>query len=153
MTEPSYGSGQYEPGQGYGGGQGYQPQGPGYGGPQHAGPQRGGPQYGGQPPSGPPPGSYQPGYPSGSTPLPTPSPPRTPADRLATVASVVTFVGYACAVAGLLVFILLLTVDSFGSGTAKFAAALQALVTAVGLGALNVAAGTWLSTLDTRKTP
>ena len=70
----------------------------------------------------------------------------------ALVATVVTYVGYACAGAGVLVFILLLTIDTFGSGTAKFAGALQALVTAVGLGALNVAAGTWLSTLSTRKT-
>jgi hypothetical protein len=147
MTEPTYGSGQYDPGQGYSGGQGYGGPPPGH---QYGGP---GPQYGGQPgPSGPPPTGYQTGYPSGSTPLPKPTPARTPADRLALVANIVTIVGYACAGAGVLVFILLLTVDTFGSGTAKFAGALQALVTAVGLGALNVAAGTWLSTHIAQKT-
>jgi hypothetical protein len=142
MTEPTYGSGQYEPGQGYGGGGGY-------GGQPPQAPQYGGPQYG-QPPAGPPQGQYQTGYPSGSTPLPTPSAPRTPADRLALVATIVTYVGYACAGAGLLMFILLLTVDSFGGAAGKLANALQGLVLGAGLGALNVAVGTWLST---RKTP
>ena len=140
MTEPTYGSGQYDqPGQGYGGGQGdggQPPQGPQYGGPQYGAP--------GQPgPGGPPPG-YQTGYPSGSTPLPTPSPPRTPADRATLIATVVTIVGYVCAGGGLLAFILLLTVD-FGDGTAKFANALQALILGIGIGGLNIAAGTWLA--------
>src|SRR5215475_803795 len=121
MTEPTYGSGQYDqPGQRYGG--------PGA---QHA-------------PAGPPPGGYQTGYPSGSTPLPTSSAPGTPADRAALIATVVTIVGYVCAGGGLLAFILLLT-TSYGDGALKFATALQALITGIGLGGLNVVAGTWLA--------
>ncbi|HVQ91776.1 MAG TPA: hypothetical protein VMU51_12130, partial [Mycobacteriales bacterium] len=69
--------------------------------------------------------------------------PRTPADKMALAALIVTIAGYVCAGAGLLAFILLLTVDA-GSGTARFANALGALILGIGLGALNFAAGTWL---------
>jgi len=158
MTEPTYGSGQYDqPGQGYGGGygggQGYggqAPQAPQYGGQQYggAGQQYGGQQYGGpggqHAPAGPPPGGYQTGYPSGSTPLPTSAAPGTPADRTALIATVVTIVGYVCAGGGLLAFILLLT-TSYGDGALRFANALQALILGIGLGGLNVVAGTWLA--------
>jgi hypothetical protein len=150
MTEPTYGSGQYDqPGQGYGGGYGG---GQGYGGQPPQAPQYGGQQYGGQyggpggqhVPAGPPAGGYPTGYPSGSTQLPTPSTSRTPADRAALLATIVTIVGYVCAGGGLLAFILLLTAD-FGDGTLKFANALQALILGIGLGGLNVVAGTWLA--------
>jgi hypothetical protein len=156
MSEPTYGSGSsYESG-----GQGYGGQPPGYGG-QPPGGQPGGqppgyagqPQYGGQypPQTGPPSGGFPAagGYQSQGTPLPTPSAPRTPADRNALAALIVTIAGYVCAGAGLLAFILLLTVDD-KSGTERFAAALQAFILGVGLGALNFAVGTWL---DTRPTP
>jgi hypothetical protein len=155
MTEPSYGSGQYDqPGQGYGGGygggQGYggqTPQAPQYGGQQYGGQQYGGQQYGGpggqHVPAGPPATGYQTGYPSGSTPLPT-SGSRTSGDRAALVATVVTIVGYVCAGGGLLAFILLLTADYVG-GAVRFANALQALISGIGLGGLNVTAGTWLA--------
>jgi hypothetical protein len=143
MTEP-YGSGQYDqPGQGYSGGQGYggQPQhGPPYGAPPYGGP-AGQPGPGGYPPAG-----YPGGYPSGSTPLPTPSAPRTAADRLALVATVVTIVGYVCAGAGLLAFILRLT---SGDGAVRFAAALEALISGIGLGGLNIAVGAWLTARKT----
>jgi hypothetical protein len=150
MTEPTYGSGQYDqPGQGYsggyGGGQGYggqPPQAPQYGGQQYGGQQYGG--AGGQHvPAGPPLTGYQTGYSSGSTPVPTPSAPRTPTDRAALVATIVTIVGYVCAGGGLLAFILLLTAR-YGDGSVKFADALQALILGIGLGGLNVVAGTWL---------
>ena len=140
MSEPSYGSGQsYNPQQGYGGG---------YGGQQYGQQTQGygtGQQYGGgygQPGQQPGPGGYQSGsYPS--TPVPTPSAPRTPADRLSLVATVVTIVGYVCAGAGLLGFILWLTVD--GNGTYRFATALQTLVVGLGFGGVNYAIGSWLS--------
>jgi hypothetical protein len=151
MSEPTYGSGSsYETGgQGYGGQQppGYGGQPPG--GPPPAGqPPYGGQQYGGQYPqqSGPPTGGFPAaGYPSQGTPLPTPSAPRTPTDKVALAALIVTITGYVCAGAGLLSFILLLTVD-LGTGSYRFALALQALILGIGFGALNFAAGTWLST-------
>ena len=135
MSEPSYGSGQsYDPQHGYGGyGQQYGQQAYGTGQQQAYG----GP-YGQQPGPG--------GYPSGSypsTPVPTPSPPRAPADRLSLVATVVTIVGYVCAGAGVLGFVLWLTVD--GDGTYRFATALQTLVVGLGFGGLNYAVGSWLS--------
>jgi hypothetical protein len=151
MSEPTYGSGpSYEGGgQGYGGQQpqyGGQP--PGYGGQQYGG---GGGQYPPQPgpPTGPPSGGFPAaggGYPG--TPLPTPSAPRTPTDRLALVATVITIVGYVCAGGGVLNFILDLTID-FGDGTAKFSAALGDLIIGLGLGGLNFAVGTWLGTRTT----
>lgn len=136
MSEPTYGQGygqQQYGGQQYGGGQ------------QGAGPYGTGQQpqqpYGGypqQPQQGPGPG----GYPSSA--IPTPSAPRTPQDRTALMAQVLTIVGYVCAGAGVLAFVLQFAVD-YGDGAQKFANALQALVLGIGLGGLNVAAGIWLS--------
>jgi hypothetical protein len=152
MSEPTYGSGSgYETG-----GQGYGGQPPGYGGQPPGGPPPGGqPGYGGQqygsqqqypPQTGPATGGFPAaGYPGPGTPLPTPAPPRTPQDKIALAALAVTIVGYVCAGGGVLTFILLLTVDS-GSGTFRFASALGALITGIGLGGLNFAAGTWLGT-------
>jgi hypothetical protein len=162
MSEPSYGSGQaYDPQQGYGGTPGYGQQ---YGGDQAAAPgqpgqpgQSGQPYGSGQQPQSAPSqyGSYgqqQPGaggYQSGSYQAassgqtPYPGPPRTPADRLGLAATVVTIVGYVCAGAGLLGFILWLTVD--GDGTYRFATALETLVIGIGLGGVNYALGTWLA--------
>jgi hypothetical protein len=159
MSEPTYGSGPaYDPQQGYGGAPGWPQQAKQYGGQQ--GPQ--GPQYGtGQQPQQPAPqphpqppyGSYsqqQPGpagYPSGGYQAApsgrSPAAPRTPTDRLALSATVVTIVGYVCAGAGVLGFILWLTVD--GDGTYRFATALQTLVVGIGLGGLNYAVGSWLA--------
>jgi hypothetical protein len=155
MSEPTYGSGQPYEQPGYGAGPGYGQQ---YGGQQgkhglpgqvgQAGPYGTGQQpqqpqyvagYGQQAPG---PG----GYPSGgypSTSEPTPSAPRTPADRMALIATVVTVVGYVCAGAGLLGFILWLTVD--GDGTYRFATALNTLVLGLGFGGVNVAIGSWLT--------
>lgn len=149
MSEPTYGSGPaYDPKQGYGGAPGYgqpQPQ-PQYGsGAQPAQPYGTGPQaspqapygsYGQQQPSGYPSGGYQ-------TATPPRSAPRTPTDRLALAATVVTIVGYVCAGAGVLGFVLWLTVS--GDGTYKFATALQTLVVGIGLGGLNFAVGSWLA--------
>jgi hypothetical protein len=143
MSEPTYGSGQsYDPQQGYGAGAGY---GQGYGGqqtPQYgSGQQPAQPQYGAtygqQPPAT--------GYSSGGY---QPAQPQTPgaAERLGQVATIVTVVGYLCAGAGLLGFILWLTVS--GDATYKFATALQALVLGLGLGAVNIALGSWLSHRD-----
>jgi hypothetical protein len=148
MSEPTYGSGSsYETG-----GQGYGGQPPGYGGQPPGGPPQGGqPAYGQQygqqypPQTGPASGGYPAaGYPSQGAPLPTPSAPRTPADKVALAAAVVTIVGYVCAIAGVFAFILLLTIDAV-SGIARFAAGLQALIIGIGLGGLNFAAGTWLT--------
>jgi hypothetical protein len=141
MSEPTYGSGQYDPQQGYGGppsyggqqyggqpaqqpyGTGQQPQQPGYGG-----------GYGQPQQSG--------GYPSGSY---AASPTSTPKkhDKVGQAATFLTYIGYACAVCGVLAFILYLAADNF-STSAKIAAALVALATGLGLGGLNYAAGTWL---------
>ena len=161
MSEPSYGSGPaYDPQQGYGGAPGYGQQ---YGGQAAQPGSRGRParpartapassrssrpssrstaRTGQQPgPGGYPSGGYQ-AAPSGHT--PTPAAPRTPADRLALTATVVTIVGYVCAGAGVLGFILWLTVD--GDGTYRFATALQTLVVGIGLGGLNYAVGNWLA--------
>lgn len=148
MSEPTYGSGPaYDPQQGYGGGAGYGQQ---YGG--QAGPQYGTGQQPQQPTQQPQYGSYgqQPdpgGYPSGgyqaAQPAPPPAAPRTPTDRLGLAATVVTIVGYVCGGAGVLGFILWLTVD--GNGTYRFATALQTLVVGIGLGGLNYAVGAWLA--------
>ena len=54
-----------------------------------------------------------------------------------------TIVGYVCAGAGVLGFILWLTVD--GDGTCRFAVALDTLVVGIGLGGLNYAVGSWLA--------
>jgi hypothetical protein len=149
MSEPTYGSNPpYDPQQGYGG-QGA----PGYGQPYGGQP---GQQYGTgqqpqQPAQQPQYGSYgqqQPGpggYPSGGYQAAQPTPPaapRSPADRLGLAATVVTIVGYVCAGAGVLGFILWLTVA--GNGTYRFATALQTLVVGIGLGGLNYAVGSWL---------
>ena len=141
MSEQPYGSGQpYEGGQGYGGQPGgYGGQQPGYG-----------QQYGQYPQTGPQTGPSTGGYPAAGyapqgTPLPTPSPPRSPQDKLGLAGMILTIVGYFCAGAGLLTFILDLTID-FGDGTVKFASALGDLTLGVGLGGLNFALGTWLST-------
>jgi hypothetical protein len=152
MSDPTYGSGSgYETG-----GQGYGGQPPGYGGqppgspPPGGQPGYGGQQYGGQqypPQTGPASGGFPAaGYPGAQgSPLPTPAPPRPPQDKVALAATIVTIAGYVCAGAGLLAFVLLLTVD-LGTGTQRFAAGLQALTLGLGLGALNFAAGTWLGT-------
>jgi hypothetical protein len=149
MSEPYGSGGGYEAGGG-----GYGGQQPGYG--QPPGPPAGQPQYGGQypPQTGPASGGFPAaggfpgqGGPGPGTPMPTPSAPRAPQDRIALTGTILTFVGYFCAGAGVLLFILLLTIDSFGGGTGKFASALSALVTGVGFGGLNFAAGTWLSSL------
>lgn len=164
MSEPSYGSGPaYDPQQGYGGTPGYgqqqyggQPAAPGQSGPGQAAP--GGYGTGQQPQAGQQGqyGSYgqpqQPGaggYPSGSYqaagtgPGSSPGSPRTPADRLGLTATILTIVGYVCAGAGLLAFILWLAAD--GDGTYRFATALEALVLGIGLGGINFALGTWLA--------
>src|SRR5829696_2339456 len=122
MSEPSYGSGQpYDPQPGYGG--------PGYG-QQYGQP---GQQYGTgqqapqQPPQQSQYGGYAQqagagGYPSGGYPsaqAPGAQAPaalraraeRTPADRLGVAATVLTVVGYVCAGAGGLGFVLWLTVE------------------------------------------
>jgi hypothetical protein len=152
MSEPSYGSGQsYDPQQqGYGGGS--TSYGQAYGGQPPPAPhapygtgQQPAQQYGGYGQPGQQGPQGQGGYPSGgypSTQVPTPSPPRRPADRLGMAGNIVTIIGYVCAGAGLLGFILWLTVD--GDTTRKFATALQALVLGLGLGGVNYAVGTWL---------
>jgi hypothetical protein len=143
MSEPTYGSGQHDPQQGYGG----QPY--------------GGQQYGGQPSQQQPypTGQQQPGYgggygqqpggyPSGSYPAAgVPSAPRKVQDKIVLAATLVTIVGYVCAGAGVLGFILWLAAD--GDGISRFATALSALVTGIGLGGVNYAIGTWLSTRST----
>ena len=139
MSEPTYGSGQYDPQQGYGG----QPY--------------GGQQYGGQPSQQQPypTGQQQPGYggygqqpggyPSGSYPAAgVPSAPGKVQDKIVLAATLVTIVGYVCAGAGVLGFILWLAAD--GDGISRFATALSALVTGIGLGGINYAIGTWLGT-------
>jgi hypothetical protein len=160
MSDPTYGGGPYEgSGGGYSSGSpGYQP--PGYGGQQYGGPyqQPTGPATGGYPqqagypaPGGPALGGPALGGPALGGPAlggPVPGGPvpaaRMSTDRLGLAAQIVTIVGYVCAVAGLIGFILLLTVD-IGSAAYRFASALQALSVGLGLGALNFAAGTWLA--------
>jgi hypothetical protein len=159
MSEPTYGSGQYDPQQGYG----QQPYGgPPYGGDQPAQqqpyptgqqPAPGGGQYGSGGYSG---GSYsgggtgygqpqQGGYPSGGYPsASTPStPPKAPQDKLALAATLLIIVGYVCAGAGVLGFILWLAAD--GDGISRFALALGTLVSGLGLGGLNYGLGSWLA--------
>lgn len=171
MSEPGYGSGPaYDPQQGYGGTPQYgqQQYGGGAATPGQSGqPAAGGGPYGTgqQPPAGPqspqspyggsygqqpgaggyPSGSYQ-AAPSGPGSSPFPRAPQTPADRLGLTATILTIVGYVCAGAGVLAFILLLAAD--GDGTYRFAGALQALVLGVGLGGVNLALGTWLANRD-----
>ena len=138
MSEPTYGSGpSYDP-QGYGGQQQYGQQ---YGQPVQQQPYPTGqqPQYGGY--------QQQPtGYPSGG--YPSPATPKAPQDKLALAASVLTIVGYVCAGAGALGFVLWLAAD--GDGIYRLAAALTTLVTGLGLGCLNFGLGTWLSHRDTK---
>ena len=146
MSEPTYGSGQsYDP-QGYGGQQqqygqqqyGQQPpaQQPYSTGQQPQQQPYGGQQYGQQP------GGYQ----SGSYPA-SPSTPKSPQDKLALVATVLTIVGYVCAGAGVLGFILYLAAD--GDGIYRFATALSSLVLGLGLGGINFAIGTWIGSKNT----
>ena len=136
----SYGQGGYggqAPGyeqQQYGGQQGAGPYGTGQQ-PQQPGQQYGGGGYGQQPAPGPG------GFPS--TGVPTPSAPRSPQDRLMLVATIVTYVAYVCAGAGVLGFVMWLAAD--GDGIYKFATALTTLVTGLGLGGVNVAIGTYMS--------
>jgi hypothetical protein len=155
MSEPTYGSGPaYDPQQGYGGAPGYGQQYAGQAGQQYGTGQQPQQQQPPQQPQQPPYGSYggqQPGpggYPSGGyQAAQPPSAPRHPADRLGLVATVVTIVGYVCAGAGVLGFILWLTVEG-GDGTSRFATALQTLVVGIGLGGLNYAVGSWLATRE-----
>ena len=153
MSEPTYGSGQYDPQQGYGqqGGYGGQPYGEqppaqppypsgqqpaygqqgqqggyGYGGATAYGQQQQGAGYGGS------------GYPSSGA----PSTPKASQDKLALAATLLTIVGYVCAGAGVLGFILWLAAD--GDGISRFATALGTLVTGLGLGGLNYGLGAWL---------
>jgi hypothetical protein len=142
MSEPTYGS-QYDPQQGYGGQQ--------YGGQQYGGPPAGQSPYptGQQPqqqPQGYNTGYGQPqqqpgGYPSGSY-ASSPTTPKTAQDKLGLAAMVLTIVGYVCAGAGVLGFILYLATD--GDGIFRFATALLALSVGIGLGGLNYGLGTWL---------
>ncbi len=151
MSEPTYGSGQYDPQQGYGqqgGGYGGQPYGeqpaqqqypsgqqPAYG-------QQGGYGYGGSTAYGQQGGGYGgSGYPSSGAPSPA-GPSKAPQDRLALAATLLTVVGYVCAGAGVLGFILWLAAD--GDGISRFATALGTLVTGLGLGGLNYGFGSWL---------
>lgn len=109
-------------------------------------------QYGGQQPGAGPYGTGQQpqqqygGYgqqqPPGQS-FPSPSAPRSQQDKLALIATIVTYVGYVCAGAGVLGFIMWLAAD--GDGVARFATALEALVAGLGLGGLNVALGSYLS--------
>jgi hypothetical protein len=161
MSEPTYGSGQYDPQQGYGqqGGYGGQPYGeqqqypsgqqPAYG-------QQGGYGYGGSTAYG---QQGQPGqqagggyggsgYPSSGTPGPAATS-KAPQDKLALAATLLTIVGYVCAGAGVLGFILWLAAD--GDGISRFATALGTLVTGLGLGGLNYGLGSWLG--ERRTTP
>jgi hypothetical protein len=136
MSEPTYGS-QYDPQRGYGQQQPYSGQ--PYGGDQP--PQQ--PPYQGGYPSG---YQQQPGgYPSGSYPAsPAPAPAaKAPQDKVALAATLLTVVGYVCAGAGVLGFILWLASDG-GDGIARFAGALGALVLGIGLGGLNYGLGVWL---------
>jgi hypothetical protein len=145
MSEPTYGSGQYDPQQGYSG----QP----YGGQQYGGPPsqqqpyptgQQQPGYGGGYGQQPQPG----GYPSGSYPAAgAPSAPRKVQDKIVLAATLVTIVGYVCAGAGVLGFILWLAAD--GDGISRFATALSALVAGIGLGGINYAIGAWLGTRST----
>jgi len=161
MSEPTYGSGQYDPQQGYGqqGGYGGQP----YGEPQPPaqqqqqpypsgqqpayGQQQGGYGYGGstaygqqggQPPGA---GYSGSGYPSSGAPS-TPGTQKAAQDKLALASTLLTIVGYVCAGAGVLGFILWLAAS--GDGVTRFATALGTLVAGLGLGGLNYGLGTWL---------
>jgi hypothetical protein len=144
MSEPTYGSGQYDPQQGYGGQ-------PAYGGQQYGGPaQQQQPYPTGQQPQQPYGGGYgqpgqqpQPGgYQSGSYAASSPSTPKAPQDKLALAATALTIIGYVCAGIGVLGFILSLALD--GDGLAKFVNGLSLLALGLGLGGLNFAVGTWL---------
>jgi hypothetical protein len=149
MSEPTYGSGQYDPQQGYGQQGGY-----------------GGPPYWEQPAAQQPyPSGQQPAYGqqssgcgyggstayaqqgagyggSGHPSSGAPSVPKAGQDKLALAATLLTIVGYVCAGAGVLGFILWLAAD--GDGISRFATALGTLVTGLGLGGLNYGLGTWL---------
>ena len=150
MSEPTYGSGPaYDPQQGYGGAPGYGQQYGGQAGQQYGTgqqPQQPGQQpqygsYGQQPgPGGYPSGGYQAAQPAQAQ---RPAAPRRSADRLGLAATVVTIVGYVCAGAGMLGFVLWLTVA--GDATYRFATALQTLVVGIGLGGLNYGLGSWLA--------
>jgi hypothetical protein len=156
MSEPTYGSGQYDPQQGYGQqpypgqpygepGQQQYPSGqqPAYGQPGgYGGSAYGGGSPGGSTAYGQQGGGYGGGYPSSATPSPSPAPGKAPQDKLALAATLLTIVGYVCAGAGVLGFILWLAAD--GDGISRFATALGTLVTGLGLGGLNYGLGVWL---------
>lgn len=156
MSEPTYGSGQYDPQQGYGqqGGYGGQPYGeppaaqqqPYPSGQQPAYGQQGGYGYGGSTAYGQQGAGYGgSGYPSSGA----PSAPKPAQDKLGLAATLLTIVGYVCAGAGVLGFILWLAAD--GDGISRFATALGTLVTGLGLGGLNYGLGAWLG--ERRTTP
>jgi hypothetical protein len=177
MSEPTYGSGQYDPQQGYGqqgGGYGGQPYGeqppaqqqpypsgqqpaygqqPGYDQQQGGGYGYGGSTAYGQQPAGqrgyeqPAAGYGGSGYPSSGAPS-QPKEPKAPQDKLGLAATLLTIVGYVCAGAGVLGFILWLAAG--GDGVTRFATALGTLVAGLGLGGLNYGLGTWLGE---RRTP
>ena len=75
-------------------------------------------------------------------PYSAPSTSKPAQDKLALAATLLTIVGYVCAGAGVLGFILWLAAD--GDGISRFATALGTLVTGLGLGGLNYGLGTWL---------
>ena len=159
MSEPTYGSGQYDPQQGYGqqGGYGGQPYGeqqppaqqPYPSGQQPAYGQQSGYGYGGgstaygQQPGGQPHGAGYTGsgYPSSGAPS-TPGTPKASQDKLGLASTLLTIVGYVCAGAGVLGFILWLAAS--GDGVTRFATALGTLVAGLGLGGLNYGLGVWL---------
>jgi len=163
MSEPTYGSGQYDPQQGYGqqpyGGQPYgepaqqpaqQPypsgQQPEYGAGQYGSGGYGtGASYAGTGTAGTGSTAYgqQGGYGSGGYPSAgAPATRKQPQDKLALAATLLTIVGYVCAGAGVLGFVLWLVAD--GDGISRFATALGTLVTGLGLGGLNYGLGSWL---------
>jgi hypothetical protein len=149
MSEPTYGS-QYDPQRGHGqqqpyGGQPYGGDQPAQQQPYPTGQQ---PSYGGGAAGGGYPSGYQQqpgGYPSGGYPAASAPAPaaKAPQDKLALAATLLTVVGYVCAGAGVLGFILWLASDG-GDGIARFAGALGALVLGIGLGGLNYGLGVWL---------
>ena len=166
MSEPTYGSGQYDPQQGYGqqGGYGGQPYGeppaaqqqpypsgqqPAYG-QQQSGYGYGGSTAYGQQPGGQPHGAGYSGsgYPSTGAPS-TPGTQKAAQDKQALASTLLTIVGYVCAGAGVLGFILWLAAS--GDGITRFATALGTLVAGLGLGGLNYGLGAWLG--ERRTTP
>ena len=81
--------------------------------------------------------------------LSVPSTSKARQDKLALAATLLTIVGYVCAGAGVLGFILWLAAD--GSVISRFATALGTLVTGLGLGGRSYGLGSWLG--ERRTTP